>query len=97
MLDTNVARQDNREEGQVIVLFALLSFVMIGALALALDVGYLFLGAPRGTERRRMPLPSPVVSHSSTVKIMGRRGLRDCYARRAAISYASANGNNHRR
>ncbi|MEZ4523871.1 MAG: pilus assembly protein TadG-related protein [Thermomicrobiales bacterium] len=84
MLDTNVARQDNREEGQVIVLFALLSFVMIGALALALDVGYLL------SERRAAQNAADAAALAGGVSLLNGEDHGGVVA--SAISYASANG-----
>ena len=72
------------EEGQVLVLFALFSFVVIGAMALALDVGYLL------TERRDAQSAADAAALAAGVAVL--KGETSSEAASAAIDYAAANG-----
>ncbi len=72
-----------REEGQVVVLFALMSFVLIGAMALSLDVGYLL------TERRSAQAAADAAALAAAKGAMD--GESWDAVRTTAINYGHAN------
>jgi len=72
-----------REEGQVIVLFALMSFVIVGALALSLDVGFLL------SERRAVQAAADSAALATAKGAMS--GDSWDTARAAGIDYGQSN------
>ena len=72
------------QDGQVVVLFALMSFVLVGAMALALDVGYLL------SERREAQNAADAAALAGGVALLNGESHSDVAA--AAIDYAVANG-----
>lgn len=73
-----------KDEGQVLVLFALMSFILIGAMALALDVGYLL------SERRQAQSAADAAALAGGVALLN--GESQQAVAGAAIEYASRNG-----
>lgn len=71
-------------EGQVLILFALFGFVLIGAMALALDVGYLL------TERRGAQATADAAALAGAHALWQREGLSG--ADSTARDYAAKNG-----
>jgi hypothetical protein len=74
----------NRESGQVIILFALFSFVLIGVLALALDVGYLM------SERREAQAAADASALAGARALLAGESSSGVVA--AAQQYATSNG-----
>lgn len=71
-------------EGQVLVLFALLGFALIGSLALALDVGYLL------SERREAQAAADAAALAGAHALWQREGHTGASA--TALDYAAKNG-----
>ncbi len=71
-------------EGQVLILFALASFVLVGIMALALDAGYLM------AERRQAQAAADSAALAGGVALM--QGKSHSTVRGDAADYAGANG-----
>lgn len=76
--------QRRKTDGQTLILFALCSFVLIGALALALDVGYLL------AERRQAQSAADAAALAGGVAVLHGESVSSASA--AAIDYLRANG-----
>ncbi|MEZ4571212.1 MAG: pilus assembly protein TadG-related protein, partial [Thermomicrobiales bacterium] len=74
------------DEGQALVLFALFSFVLVGALALALDVGYLL------TERRETQAAADASALAAAKVIADGASFGSASVTDAATTYAVSNG-----
>jgi len=84
MVTKRASQRFRAEEGQVVVLFALFSFVVLGAMALALDVGYLL------AERRQAQSAADAAALAGGVALLNGESYGNVSA--AAIAYASTNG-----
>jgi hypothetical protein len=76
--------EPRRDEGQVIILFALFSVVLIGFLALAIDVGYLY------SQRREAQAAVDAAAMAGGVALLA--GESDCVIRDTADAYLAVNG-----
>ncbi|CAN5562808.1 hypothetical protein BH23CHL2_BH23CHL2_25280 [soil metagenome] len=84
MPDLSRFRNWRNDEGQVLVLFALFAFVLVGVMALALDVGFLL------SERRNAQSAADAAALAGGVAYLKGESAGD--ARAAAIDYAALNG-----
>jgi Flp pilus assembly protein TadG len=80
----NRIKRERVEEGQILVLFALFSFVLFGAMALALDAGYLM------AERRQAQSAADAAALAGGIALM--HGDSNTKVSSDAISYATLNG-----
>ena len=76
----------SQDEGQVLVLFALFSFVLVGAMAMALDVGYLL------TERREAQAAADASALAAAKVIADGASYGSSSVTDAASTYATSNG-----
>lgn len=83
MMKKHVPQSDS-EEGQILVLFALFSLVLVGMLALAIDVGYLM------SERRLVQNAVDAAATAGGVALLNGEG--ESIVRATANSYAEENG-----
>ncbi len=77
-------KRDNKEKGQVLVLFALFSIVLFGAMALALDVGYLM------SQRRQAQSAADAAALAGGVALF--HGESYSKVSSASVTYAGLNG-----